>query len=117
MQRKEKKHHRVRTFFLSFFITLMLMVMCVGFVVADYNTRKMTFGESRLIPEEFYQTEKQIEELSAEQEWWSGFAESLIPVRYRTLIMIGKEGVGGLSDLISGLFNHEYTRSYDKVEV
>lgn len=49
-----KPHRRLRAFCSAFMLTLCLLLLGCGFLVAEYNTRRTAFGETRLqLPYEF----------------------------------------------------------------
>ena len=48
MQRKTEKYRRLRAFCAAFTLTFSLLLLGAGFLVADYNTRQMGFGNGSL---------------------------------------------------------------------
>ena len=49
-----KPHRRLRAFCSVFMLTMCLLLLGCGFLVAEYNTRRTAFGETRLqLPVEF----------------------------------------------------------------
>lgn len=47
-KRKSVKYPRLRLFFLTCALSFFLLTMVAGFIIADYNTRSMGFGDASL---------------------------------------------------------------------
>lgn len=78
---KKKKHTRLRAFCSAFVLTCCLLLLGTGFLIADHNTRRMSFGESDLrIGGEL------LDSLSEEPDavrLWSGRLWTAMPARWR----------------------------------
>ena len=48
MKKKQEKYRRLRAFCAAFTLTFCLLLMGVGFLIADYNTRQVGFGSGSL---------------------------------------------------------------------
>ena len=48
MPKKKEKYRRLRAFCAAFTLTFCLLLLGLGFLVADYNTRQMGFGNGSL---------------------------------------------------------------------
>ena len=46
--KKKKSHIRLRAFCSAFMLTCCLLLLGTGFLIADYNTRRMSFGDDEL---------------------------------------------------------------------
>ncbi len=92
---KEKKssgrYRSLRAFGSAFMLTLSLLLLGCGFLVADYNTQKMTFGEAYTRSE--YRVKNGILVLDSpdeawlrlpeEYQYWTGLAWNLLPASWR----------------------------------
>lgn len=90
-KRRSGRGRSLRAFGGAFMLTLCLLLLGSGFLVADYNTKKMTFGETYTRSE--YRIKNGILVLdSSDGEWlalpeeyrhWTGIAWNLLPARWR----------------------------------
>lgn len=48
VRKKKEKYRRLRAFCAAFTLTLSLLMMGAGFLIADYNTRQIGFGSGSL---------------------------------------------------------------------
>lgn len=125
VKKNQPRFRRLKAFGTAFCLTLCLLGMGVGFLVADYNTRKVTFGAA-----EARQTlpapEPGRTPLTEEQEAWAGRLWTIIPARWRAaawLTEMERDLAPGFLDMI----NRELERTkrlysttgrlYDKVPV
>ena len=79
---KQPRFRRLKAFGTAFCLTLCLLGMGAGFLVADYNTRKVTFGAAearRAIPA----PEPGRTALTEEEEAWAGRVWTRLPARWR----------------------------------
>lgn len=93
---KSKRPH-MRVFFLTAFITFLLFIMGAGFLIADYNSRKMAFGNGSLRIDVY--TEKDliyVNMLGREQKYviheqvskWTGRIWNLLPPGVRAVFWV-----------------------------
>ena len=97
-KRKKKRFRRLKAFGTAFTLTLCLLTMGIGFLVADYNTRRMAFGEEELRTEirrlddgTLSLTafgEKTILELPEDAQAWSGRLWTMLPARWRAALWV-----------------------------
>ena len=100
MERKRKKNRfrRLKAFGTAFTLTLCLLTMGIGFLIADYNTRRMAFGEDDLRTEvrrlddgklsvTSYGKETVLE-LPEEAQEWSGRLWTMLPARWRASLWL-----------------------------
>ena len=92
-----KPHRRLRAFCSVFMLTMCLLLLGCGFLVAEYNTRRTAFGETRLqLPYEFRDGKivartAEDEEATALPDWaqeLAGYGWRLIPARSRAAALI-----------------------------
>lgn len=77
-----KPYRRLRVFCSTFMLTLCMLLLVCGFLVAEYNTRRTAFGETRLrMPYTQSDGEGQPPDWIRE---WSGRLQVLVPARVRT---------------------------------
>lgn len=92
--KKKRRWRGVRAFFTAFSLTLCLLGMGIGFLVADYNTRRVTFGEGSLhiniqrlddgrLSVAAWGKEPEVYEISDDVRAWSGRIWAMIPARWR----------------------------------
>ena len=80
--RKHTRFRRLKAFGSAFCLTLCLLGLGTGFLVADYNTRKVTFGAAeaqKAIPA----PDPGQTPLTEEQEAWAGRLWTILPARWR----------------------------------
>ena len=93
-QKKKRRWQGIRAFFAAFSLTLCLLGMGIGFLVADYNTRRVTFGEGSLrisiqklddgrLSVGTWGQEPAVYEISDDMRAWSGRIWSMLPARWR----------------------------------
>ena len=100
VQRKKKNNRfrRLKAFGTAFTLTLCLLTLGMGFLIADYNTRKVAFGEDNLRTE-FRRLdngkvsvtafgEETVLELPEEMQKWSGRLWTMLPARWRATAWI-----------------------------
>lgn len=80
----KKDHLRLRAFCSTFMLTLCVLLLGIGFLTADYNSRRTAFGEERLRIAA-YGPEQQ---LPQEMQTWSGRLWNLLPARCRVAIWV-----------------------------
>lgn len=93
--RPKRSWRRTRVFASTFVLTLCLLMMGAGFLVAGYNTRKMAFGEEEL-PLRYVEEGDRIVlraahreeplELPGTTEPWAGRLWALLPARLRMIL-------------------------------
>ena len=86
------KFRRLRAFASAFMLTLCLLLLGGGFFVADYNTRRMAFGENTVRMEYGLENgqlvlhswgNQEAGELPIEWQVWCARAWNLLPARWR----------------------------------
>ena len=98
LKRKQNRFRQLKAFGTSFTLTLCLLTMGIGFLVADYNTRRMAFGEDDLRTEvrrledgklsvTSYGKETVLE-LPEEAREWSGRLWTMLPARWRASLWL-----------------------------
>lgn len=89
---KKASRRRWRAFGSTFMLTLCLLILGTGFLVAEYNTRRTAFGDARMQMEYRIKDGKvMLSTPSAETEYtlpawvkdWTGRAWTLLPARIR----------------------------------
>ena len=108
--KKEQRFRRLKAFGTAFSLTLCLLALGTGFLVADYNTRRMTFGAAAArgsipVPDPG-QTP-----LTKEQEAIAGRLWTVLPARWRTAAWITEAERAWAPDLIEFV-----NRELDKVK-
>ncbi len=96
-QKKSGKYRRLRAFCAAFTLTLCLMALGAGFLIADYNTRRIGFGSGSLrldvstqedrILLSLFGREKAVV-LSEEVQEWAGRAWALAPAGWKAEVWL-----------------------------
>lgn len=97
-QKKKNRFRRWKAFGTAFTLTLCLLTLGLGFLIADYNTRKVAFGEDS-VRTEFRRLdngklsvtalgEETVLELPEEAQKWSGRLWTMLPARWRATAWI-----------------------------
>ncbi len=104
MSNKKTRHSRLRILFVSAFTTFCILFMCAGFMIADYNSRKMGFGYGSLRID-VYAAEEQVKanilgrkqtlDITESTEKWAGRIWNLLPPGVRAVFWFLKENVMG----------------------
>lgn len=97
MQKKKEKFRRLRVFCAAFTLTFCVLMLGVGFLVADYNTRQVGFGNGSLrldvstqegrIMLNLFGREKAVT-LSDEIQEWAGRVWALTPPAWRAEVWL-----------------------------
>ena len=90
---KRNRFRRLKAFGTAFSLTLCLLTMGLGFLLADYNTRRVAFGEDSLRTEFRRRDdgkvsvtafgEETVLELPEEAQMWVGRLWTMLPARWR----------------------------------
>lgn len=83
--KKKKSHIRLRAFCSAFMLTCCLLLLGTGFLVADYNTRRMSFGDNDLRIGGVF-LDMLPEETDDAMQLWSGRLWTAIPARWRAFL-------------------------------
>ena len=83
--KKKKSHIRLRAFCSAFMLTCCLLLLGTGFLIADYNTRRMSFGDDELRIGGVF-LDMLPEETDDAMQLWSGRLWTAIPARWRAFL-------------------------------
>ena len=96
--KKKTRFRRLKAFGTAFSLTLCLLGLGAGFLIADYNTRRVAFGDSsvrvgykmsedgRLLVTAMGR--EMLMEVPEEVREWSGRLWTLVPARYRAAVWL-----------------------------
>lgn len=126
MAERKKTHRRLRAFCAAFSLTFCLLVLGGGLMVADYNTRRVAFGDSSLrIDYRVADGQLMIDNMGRKEAVpipqealdWMGRVWNLLPARWRAAAYLTGAERAAAPAVIEKLeaVEAEYQRDYDRI--
>jgi hypothetical protein len=109
MDKNKPRHPRLRVFFVTAFFTFMIFMMGMGFLIADYNSRKMAFGDGSLRIDIYAEKNsvtvnilgrEQRLEIPEQAGRWAGRVWNLLPPAVRAAVWIFQGECDAVSEIL-----------------